>query len=38
MRSINLYKIWLFLLRDSQLSIAQPSTLAHSLSIHGGGQ
>ncbi len=38
MRSINPYTIWLFPQRDSQLRDVPLSTLAHRLSVIGGGQ
>ncbi|MDR6916339.1 hypothetical protein J2X66_003208 [Pseudomonas sp. 3296] len=38
MRSINPYKFWLFLQRDSQLRNDPLSTLSHRLSFIGGGQ
>jgi hypothetical protein len=38
MRCMDTYKIWLFPQRDSQLRNAPLPTLAHCISITGGGQ
>jgi hypothetical protein len=38
MRCMDTYKIWLFPQRDSRLRNAPPSTLAHCLSLIGGGK